>query len=167
MREYLLLHLNRFFTWVVGHKHSNICVGSRGNGKGHAVGVIGGVQGNNVILVVLHFRQPVDYKLVRLSRRKTDIHKLFPQELGGILALYAEALAVIKVCSALGFPVKAVVLLSVLVVKSTVRLCGNLSAVIVFGIGAGKLSAVLEINSYAYFGFLLGVKVDNGLCVIA
>ena len=116
--EFLRLDRYSFGYRLPRHEYTEHAVGSRGDYKLCRILISFVLEGDQIVLVILHLWQPVDDELVSFASCQTQSSERIFKERGGILALYAESLAEIVACISLAFPEETVELSSAIICQS-------------------------------------------------
>ena len=118
------------------------------------------MEGDEVIGVIFHQRQPVDDKLVVLPGRQTDFREGFLQKFCCLIPRYAPALREVVTGVAVAFPEEVAVFFPARMVdQRPVGEGGDFPATIVGGVSGGQRPGVVENDGDIGLG--LGVEVDD------
>lgn len=110
---------------------------------------------NQIVGVVLHLRQPVDDKLVRLLAIKAELRERILEERRGVLPRNAEAGGKVVIRPRRALPVEVAVGLAALVRQRAIRRGADAPAVTVGG--DRRTSARRKIKRHTHIRLLLGI----------
>ena len=148
--QFLLRYHYILITCFPCHKHTDQGIWNRIHCKLHSLGIAIVLEGNNIVRILLHQRQPVHDKLICFPAGKTQLLKDILQECSGIFSLYTKSFGEIKLCRSFPFPVQIIVCLSLHIGQYTIRRSRYHPTIAICWIGTGQ--------------FTIKRKVDWNLC---